>query len=136
MYEGLESDCQDDSTLLTDLEKAKEQLSAFYNRHYAPRPTRKTVQASPSTSSISSTSTCASPEKVNFTSRYHKKDRPVTNELDEYFKLSPEDFQTCTPLQWWLGRSFQFPNLYRLACDVLAIPGILHHITYHPSYHI
>jgi hypothetical protein len=48
----------------------------------------------------------------------------VVNELEEFFKLSREDFDTCKPLQWWLGRRAQFPNLYCLACDVFGIPGM------------
>ena len=45
--------------------------------------------------------TSCSPQKVNFTSRYQKKDYVVVNELDEYFKLPREDFDTCEPLNWW-----------------------------------
>jgi len=48
----------------------------------------------------------------------------AVNELEEFFKLSHEDFDTCKPLQWWLGRCAQFPNLYRLACDVFGIPDM------------
>lgn len=73
-------------------------------------------------SSFTSSST-SSPEKVNFTKRYQKKDRVLIDELDEYLKLPQEDFDTCKPLQWWAGRRSQFPNLYRLVCDVFSIPG-------------
>src|ERR1700678_4401247 len=41
-----------------------------------------------------------------------KKDCVVVNELDEYFKLPREDFDTCEPLNWWRGRRSQFPTLY------------------------
>jgi len=64
-----------------------------------------------------------SPKKVNFTARYQKKDGLEIDELEEYFKLPREDFDSCDPLQWWLGRRAQFPNLYRLVCDVFSIPG-------------
>jgi hypothetical protein len=51
------------------------------------------------------------------------KDRIMVNEIDEYFKLPWEDFECCKPLQWWLGRCSQFPNLYQLVCDIFSIPG-------------
>ena len=44
--------------------------------------------------------------------------------LEEYFKLPREDFDSCDPLQWWLGHCAQFPNLYRLVCDIFSIPGM------------
>ena len=47
----------------------------------------------------------------------------MVDEVDEYFKLPQEDFESCKPLQWWLGRRSQFPNLYRLVCDIFSIPG-------------
>ena len=47
----------------------------------------------------------------------------MVDEVDEYFKLPREDFECCKPLQWWLGRRSQFPNLYRLVCDIFSIPG-------------
>ena len=65
-------------------------------------------------------------KKVDFTKRYQKKDRVVVNELDEYFKLTREDFDTCEPLNWWRGRRSQFPQLYRLVIDIFSIPGKLH----------
>jgi len=67
----------------------------------------------------------SSPQKVNFTARYQKAPRASVNELEEYFKLPREDFETCDPIKWWVGRRSQFPNLFVLACDILAIPGKL-----------
>jgi hypothetical protein len=64
-----------------------------------------------------------SPSKVNFTSRYKKKDTLLRDELEEYFKLPHEDFETCKPLEWWVGQRAQFPNLYCLARDIFSIPG-------------
>jgi len=62
------------------------------------------------------------PQK-SFTARYRRKDRSSVNELEEYFKLPAEDFDTCNPIHWWMGRRVQFPNLFRLARDILCIPG-------------
>jgi hypothetical protein len=69
-----------------------------------------------------------SPQKVDFTSRYKKRGSAATisNELAEYFGLTsvPEPFETVNPLQWRYSRRRQFPQLYRLARNVLCIPGI------------
>lgn len=125
MYEGLKSDCESDPTLIADLDKAKERLRAFYSKNYANVSQPPPLRPSQSSSSVSSRNggSLRSPEKVNFTSRYQKKDRVVVDELEEYFKLPREDFDTCKPLQWWLGRRSQFPRLYHLVCDVFSIPG-------------
>jgi hypothetical protein len=72
----------------------------------------------------------SSPSKVNFTSRYRKKDRVLRDELEEYFKLPCEDFDACKPVQWWVGRRAQFPSLYCLARDLLTIPGMFSFVFY------
>jgi hypothetical protein len=64
-----------------------------------------------------------SPSKVNFTARYKKRTNVATDEFEEYLKLPQEDFELCDPIQWWAGRRAQFPNLSRLARDILSIPG-------------
>jgi len=64
-----------------------------------------------------------SPQKVDFTSRYRNLPQAFTDEVQEYFKLPRENFDTCDPLQWWAGRRSQFPNLSRFARDILSIPG-------------
>ena len=46
------------------------------------------------------------------------------NELEEFFLLLQEDFETCDPLQWWVGRCSQFPNLSHFARDILSMPGM------------
>jgi hypothetical protein len=116
------ADYAQDADLLADLEKAKLALHTFYRDKYAnftselgsdkrgPLTTAPVVQN-------------GSPQKVDFTARYKRTNRRVSDELEDYFKLGQEDFETCRPLDWWWGRRAQFPNLYRLARDVLAIPG-------------
>ena len=37
--------------------------------------------------------------------------------------LPHEDFDTCDPVSWWVGRRSQFPDLFVFARDLLAIPG-------------
>jgi hypothetical protein len=121
MYEGLKSDCTSNPLLLHHLDEVKLKLTTFFQQNYA----RYSQHRSQNLSTVSSrNSSCVgSPEKVNFTSRYQLKDRVAVDELEEYFKLPREDFDSCKPLKWWLGRRSQFPNLYRLVCDVFSIPG-------------
>src|SRR5271168_5365027 len=88
MYEGLEEDFATDPDLLSHLATSKQQLQTFFDTNYVPR-SRQSVSRQSSSTSVTS----HSPQKVDFTSRYQKKDRVVVvNELDEYFKLPREDF--------------------------------------------
>lgn len=47
----------------------------------------------------------------------------MLDELEQFFSLPQEDFDTCDPLAWWAGRRSQFPDLSRFARDVLGISG-------------
>jgi len=64
-----------------------------------------------------------SPQKVDFTSRYNKRMHLNLDEIGKFFKLLPEIF-AVDPIQWWAGCRAQFPNLSRLARDILSIPGV------------
>lgn len=127
MYSGLKDDYEDDPSLLAYLESAKLDLECHYTRYYAHPPTTASPTASSSVSNISTKNQQHSASKFNFTARYKKRNRQTTDELEEYLSLQPEDFDQCDPFQWWLGRRAQFPHLYRLATDVLSIPGTVHH---------
>ena len=65
----------------------------------------------------------SSPQRVDFTSRYQNLPQAFTDEVQEYFKLPCENFDTCDPLHWWASRRSQFPNLSCFARDILSIPG-------------
>jgi hypothetical protein len=116
-YEGLLSDCDNDRSAISLLNLFRDRLHSHYHSEYAT-----------SSSSMSASTQTAppipsgSPQKVDFTARY-KKARVFIDELEEYFKLPQENFDTCDPIQWWAGRRAQFPNLSRLARDILSIPG-------------
>ena len=116
-YEGLKQDYGDDLMLSNHLEDSKTQLFSYFDEHYpAPTPSLPTsapVQALPMD---------GSPQK-SFTARYHRKVKYSANELEEYFKLPAEDFDTCNPIQWWVSRQSQYPRLFQLARDILCIPG-------------
>ena len=127
-YEGLMVDYAQDTDLLADLEKVKSELHTFYHNNYSsfisgankcsPLTTMPVVQN-------------GSPQKVDFTTRYKRTNRQICDELEDYFKLRQEDFDTCQPLDWWWGRRTQFSNLYRLARDILAIPSELFLLIFH-----
>lgn len=120
-YEGLLHDCGTDPDAIHTLSNSRAALLAYCDRKYASSsvPTIPSSQPSQPLSSF----TPGSPDKVNFTARYKTTSRVPTNELEEYFKLPIEDFDSCDPIQWWFGRRAQFPNLWRMACDILSIPG-------------
>ena len=133
-YMALKDEFADDLDLANHLEDAKAKLRTYFNQKYCchaatgqsnsslstPRPSLSSV-ASTSMSSISSSS--GSPQK-NFTARFQRK-RTSPDELLEFWSLPQEDFETIDPLQWWLGRRAQFPQLYCLARDIFSIPGML-----------
>ena len=124
-YEGVKEDYEDDEDLLTHLEDSRSHLDQYFKQNYVKAKHGTGLSATGSTSSIGPE--VGSPTKVNFTARYQKKGRLEVDELEEYYKLPHEDFDSCDPLKWWLGRRAQFPNLYRLVCDIFSIPGT------HPS---
>jgi len=127
-YEGAKEDYEDDNDLLIYLEDSRSSLDRFFKQNYVKGKHGTSLSATGSTSSIGPA--MGSPKKVNFTAQYQKKDRLEIDELEEYFKLPREDFDSCDPLQWWLGRCAQFPNLYRLVCDVFSIPGNMSNIQF------
>jgi hypothetical protein len=106
------ADYAHDPNLLADLEKAKSALHMFYHNNYS-NFTSSTDKCNHS--AIASVIQNGLPQKVDFTARYKQTHYWVSNELEEYFKLGQEDFDTCQPLDWWLGRHAQFPNLHHLA---------------------
>lgn len=121
MYSSLKDDYKDDLTLSLYLDNAKDLLSTHFHQFYANRAQSSKQSQSTDDSPAGSTSTSRS--KFDFTACYSKKEKQTFNELEEYLKLHPEDFDSCCPFKWWLGRRAQFPNLYRLATDILSIPG-------------
>jgi len=113
-YEGLKLDFANDPGLLADLEKSKELLREFYDANYALSPTH-----SESNNTVHQIDSHTS----DFTLRYSSIVPEVVDELDEYFKTKRKDFKKCNPLRWWRSQREDWPNLYRLACDILCIPG-------------
>ena len=127
----MRADYTNDDTLAEHLENTKSALFDYFHKYYVNKATPGTspssILAPPLVPSPSqSTSSTLGSSKKSFTARYRQKDMPAVNELEEYFKLPLEDFDACDPMipiRWWVSRRAQFPNLYRLACDILCIPG-------------
>ena len=119
-YEGLKEEYGDDPTLSNHLDESKMNLFSYFEENYATP--HSATPSSPPPTVVQALPMDGSPQK-SFTARYHRKEKYSTNELEEYFKLPAEDFDTCNPIQWWVGRRSQFPRLFRLACDILCIPG-------------
>ena len=115
-------DYANDPILSEYLELLKEGLYSYYETHYANKHTPTQMSNAPQTPA-SSTVTPHSPQK-NFTACFQHKTTTILNELDEYFKLPPEDFERCNPIHWWMGQRAQFPNLFWFAHDLLCIPGM------------
>jgi len=124
-YEGMKLNYENNSQLAEYLEFSKKELHAYYEFYYANRhlmpslainhTSQMLVSGTPAMPSIS-------PQK-NFTSCFHRKAKVAVDELEEYFRLPAEDFETCNPVHWWMGQQAQFPNLFWLARDLLCIPG-------------
>jgi hypothetical protein len=50
------------------------------------------------------------------------------DELEQYLKLKPTSLALCpNPICWWLDRTADYPNLYRMALDYLIVRGMLTH---------
>lgn len=121
-FEGLAGDVEeDDTSAQMELESSKEKLRIYYQTHYA-KSSATTAESTPTIVSASA----GSPQKVDFTSRYKKKQKTLTDEFELYFKQDQENFDTCDPIQWWFARRAQFPTLSQLALDILSIPGESH----------
>jgi hypothetical protein len=115
-----------DPLLLPYLRSSKENLQGYYDTHYASKHPTPFCNTESTTTTPSTVTTVVAPPRSpqkNFTLQFHRKAKADINELEEYFKLPPEDFKTCDPIHWWMGQHAQFPNLFWLACDILCIPG-------------
>ena len=101
-YEGLKADYADDITLSDHLELSKASLFNYFDEHYANA--NKPLSSAPSTPVPTTPHVEGLPQK-SITARYRRKEKSSHNELEEYLKLPAEDFDTCNPIHWWVGRS-------------------------------
>ena len=91
-YSGLLADCGDDLDAHTYLETTKERLHAHFHGKY-DKPLLAPAAPVASTFAMNSSS-----QKVDFTSRYRNLPQAFMDEVQEYFKLPHENFDTCDSL--------------------------------------
>jgi hypothetical protein len=113
-----------DDELTAGLQASKSALEEHYNQFYANRYTSKGYTSkSASAPFYLSTVTDNEPKPHNFIARYERRSQTTRNEFEAFLALSAQHFSSCNPIQWWYSHRDEFPNLYRLAKDILAIPG-------------
>lgn len=105
-----------------NIKSSKQDLYDYYETHRTNKHPTPTQTSTPQTPASSAGAPSHSSQK-NFTVCFHRKTTTIINELNEYFKLPPKDFERCNPVHWWMGRQAQFPNLFWFAQDLLCIPG-------------
>jgi hypothetical protein len=124
-YAGLRQDYLSDPELHADLEKAKVALKNHFLANYISSPSSSRATSTIPDDTVHNTSPQKSPQKFDFTSRY-KRRGPSTaeSELENFFAVTSigQAWET-DPLLWWASQRDQYPHLYRLARDVLCIPG-------------
>ncbi|KAJ3004761.1 hypothetical protein NUW54_g4661 [Trametes sanguinea] len=145
-YSNLVADSSDDPEMYDQLADRLEELKVYFKTNYCQSTTSTIAGPSTSTRPTGTPMTYSlsappstprrhaswpalpkpSPKKANFTARYDSRssegDLPE-EELTTYLALRPKSFKTCNPLQWWSSHAREFPNLSRLARDILTIPG-------------
>lgn len=129
MYEGAireATEDQDEEYLLL-IEKSKETLRAYFIANYAGKYGTLTEGAEQDTDGddVSGNTGRRSPtKKHDFTCRYKKQNTPV-DEFEDFFGMTPERFRDgWSVVAWWAAHRDRFPNLSRLARDILSIPGM------------
>ena len=128
-YETLIQDCyaiKDDAERkleLQELERGKAALKKFFVDNYADvdEPFEST-QLAESSSNIAPSS---SPQKSHHRHAHRATISTLSNELDQFFAVTALGVQgwEVDPLAWWYAHRAQYPKLYVMARDVLAIPG-------------
>jgi len=83
------ADCADDMTMQHHIHHAKEQLQQYYQANYAAQVPTPISQPHVATISLDS------PQKVNFTAQYKKWPPVMNDELEMFYRLPQEDFDTC-----------------------------------------
>lgn len=118
-------DYQDDQDLVDYLESSVLDLRMHYQRHYQASTSHDSLAGPIQLTQVTLSWALSSKNQwaVNFTARYSKREQLDHDELEEYFKVDQEPWELCNPLEWWVGRHTQFPNLFQLAHDILTIHG-------------
>ena len=95
-YERACEDHTDNPHLLAYLEATKATLNAYYIQYYSNHVNTSYESVTNTAWSMSSD---GSPSKVNLMLRYKKKDNLLHDGLEQYFKLTWKNFDTCKPCE-------------------------------------
>ena len=98
----MKADYTDNEALSEYLKNSKARLVNYFNKNYMKSHGLTTIQAPFPTQSTTTALTSGLPQKC-FTAHYRRRENVTVNELEEYFKLLPEDFENCDPIKWWVG---------------------------------
>src|SRR3954470_6686398 len=125
-YQGLRHEAANNTDLtgveegeyVKQIEIAKEVLKSYFLDHY--------VFTSDAASSCPMTDPHSSPAKFDFFADYRvgEVEASPAQEIDDFFRLRPLGFgkHKPDPIAWWKSQREVFPNLSRLARDILGIP--------------
>jgi hypothetical protein len=125
-YDGLKREALRDPNqesgreYLKKIEAAKESLKLYFIANYSFATPEPAVLSSPAAPR-------STPRKFNFFSIYGDTEEDVrpSEELDKVFQLKASGFgrSIMEPVQWWKNHQDIYPNVSRLARDILSIPG-------------
>lgn len=129
MYEGAKQEAieDDDEEYLVLIEKSMVALRAYFDANYAGKAGGSAGRsAEQDVATTEPGNSRRSPSKKHDFTRRYKKKTAVLDEFDDFFKMSQASFSDgFSAVTWWAAHRDQFPNLSRLARDILSIPGEL-----------
>jgi hypothetical protein len=109
--------------LLPYLEVQKVAFQSYFDNNYPVLSS--TTTHSTATASAPTNTTTSRPGIINFAAYDQGSDEEgEAEELERYFDAPRAPAQT-DPVQWWYAWKSEFPRLYRLARDIMSIPGRL-----------
>ena len=127
-----DADADKDDEFKAQILTACDSLQEYYMKNYVNEATDNPESVPGSTSDTVNPIT-RSPRKHDFMARYtqRKHIQPLPNkELMDYFIVTPQAWEGGERrhdiLDWWRMQSTRFPNLSRMARDILSIPGMSH----------
>src|SRR5882724_9349711 len=111
-YQALKAEYDDDIELSIYLDTLKSDLQDYFNTYYASSPITQPSHAVLSEVPVTDTSSSGSchvhgshrahgsPQK-NFVSHFQHHQHVVIDELEQFWALPQDDFDTCNPIHWW-----------------------------------
>ena len=105
-YQALKAEYDDDIELSVYLDTLKLDLQDYFNTYYASSPTTQPTHVVPLVVPITDTSSSGShhvhgsPQK-NFVLHFQCCQCVVIDELEQFWALPQDDFDTCNPIHWW-----------------------------------